>query len=80
MICYNARVPRATYVWHWHLSTSALEKQRRGGHSKCREAAIYIMVPCSMFGITLIHVDIVYLIGTLDSNLCLGSHADLEKC
>jgi len=55
-------------------------RARRGGHSKCREAAAYIMVPCSMFGITMINIDIVYLIGTLDSNLCLGSHADLEKC
>jgi len=31
MICYNAGVPRATYVWHWHLSTSAPGPQRSGG-------------------------------------------------
>jgi hypothetical protein len=29
--------------------------------------------------ITLIHVDTVYPMGTLDSNLCLGSHADSEN-
>ncbi len=38
------------------------------------------MVPSGMFRITLIHVDTVYLIGTLDSELCPGLHADLEKC
>ena len=54
-------------------------RARRGGHSKCREAAAYIMVSRSMFGITLIHVDTVYLIGTLDSNLYPGSHTDSEK-
>jgi len=63
----------------WHLSASALGKQRRGGHGKCGEAAAYITVPCGMFGITLIHVDTVYPMGTLDSDLCPGSHADSEK-
>jgi len=68
---------RAIYVWH--LSASAPGKQRRGGHGKCGEAATYIMVPRGMFGITLIHVDTVYLMGTLDSDLCPRSHADSEK-
>ena len=41
---------------------------------------VYITVPHGMFEITLIHVNTVYLRGTLDSDLCPGSHTDLEKC